>query len=88
MKAVKHPLPQLGREIHPGTTQCSEVFGETPTGVPGSMDRLEHAERAGNGDPEAPGPTSSTTIVHDRRCPGFKRQRDRLSLPGAYRGRL
>ena len=88
MKAVQHLLPQLAREIHPCTTQCGEVFGETPADVPGSMDRLEHSERAGNGDPEAPGPTSPTTIVHDRRCPGFKRQRDRLSLPGAYRGRL
>lgn len=81
-EALHHAASQSGCEVHPGGVESVEIVCEAPAGVPGAVERPEHAERAGKGDPEASGPAPSATVVDDHRGPEPERQRDRLSLSG------
>lgn len=87
-KAVHHAASEIGRKIHPGGIEGVEVLREAPAGMPGAMQRPEHAERTGKGYPEVSSPSPPAPIAHDHRGPDPERLRDRLSLSGIYRGRF
>lgn len=83
-KAFYYTPFQIWREVHPSRVEGVEVLCEASVGVSGAVQRQEHAERAGDGDPEAPCAPPSATVVQDHRGPGRERQRDGLSFSGVY----